>query len=391
MLKSTIPEYPNPIDSRCLQFELSYYMLGKEQIDNLMISFYTWCQSFMNNQCVAEWFWGRRKITSSSIPFRISQNTAYTFGMDANVVSNVVYDRKTYKENKQKLLADASTTRKELDCSKDYYTFFESQFFDIPESPSAWKETLLRFFNEKGRFCLSSVTSTDIHAFASACPYHSKPYLFYGSIRFYVFLYCVSGNISNVVTNMVAFLKEASVSFVNINACVSLSPIVSPSPCSPHMTYFGGNVFQDGTHISEGVMATEWYKSYYLQGAEWYNIISPLVQQHIPNLSRDISRYINLACETLDTGGIAVWVKQNIDLIDITDLTPMKQLLYPALYPGMMKVGKQFILSRRDSGLISKPRKRWELIPIFEDEIIVTDATVIFQHHYKPSKEHGIL
>ena len=160
MLKSTIPEYPNPIDSRCLQFELSYYMLGKEQIDNLMISFYTWCQSFMNNQCVAEWFWGRRKITSSSIPFRISQNTAYTFGMDANVVSNVVYDRKTYKENKQKLLADASTTRKELDCSKDYYTFFESQFFDIPESPSAWKETLLRFFNEKGRFCLSSVTST---------------------------------------------------------------------------------------------------------------------------------------------------------------------------------------------------------------------------------------
>lgn len=383
MLKSTIPLYPNPIDSRCLQMELSYYMLDKKQTDNLIISFYNWCLSFMNNQCIDEWYWGQRKVTSASIPLRISQSTAYTFGLDANVISEVVYDKKTYKANKQKLLADVSISQRDLDCSSDYYEFYETQFLDVPESPSVWKEKILAFFNEKGRVCFSPIASTDIHAFASACPYYSKPNLFYGSIRFCVFLYCVSSNISSATLNMMSFLNKASISSVNINACISLSPILSPSPCSPHMTYFGGNVLQDGTHIAAGVMATEWYKSYYLQGAEWYNIVSPLVQHHVPNLSNDISNHLNLAYEKLDTGGIAVWIKKDIHSTDIDDLIPMKQLLYPALYPGMMRISKQYILSRGDTGLITKPRRRWELIPIFEDEIIVTDNNIIFQHHYK--------
>ena len=385
MLKSTIPHYPNPIDSRCVQFELSYFMLNKKQTDSLMLLFYNWCHSFMNNQCIDEWYWGQRKTASSSIPLRLAQTNAYTFGLDANVISDIVYDKKSYTVNKKKLLSEISISQRDLDCSRDYYEFYDSQFLEVPETPSAWKSALLSFFDEKSRVCSSCITATDIHAFASACPYYSKPNLFYGNVRFSVFLYCISDDISSVTANMVAFLREASVSLGNINACISLSPILSPSPCSPHMTYFGGNVLQDGTHIAAGVMPNEWYKFYYLQGAEWFNIVSPLVQRHVTTLSSDVLKYSNIAYETLDSGAVAIWVTKEITNVDVDDLIPMKRILYHALYPGVMSVEKQFIISPEVIGLIAKPRRRWELIPIFDDEIIVTDKHIVFQHCSKQS------
>ena len=380
MLKSTIPMYPNPIDSRCLQFELNYYMLNKHQTDRLMKSFYDWCLSFGRNQYIGQWYWGSRKISVESIPCRISQSGSYSFGFEANFISDVVYDKKTYKANKEKLFADISVPLIELSCSQDYFPFYDQQFRDTPKTANDWINSILSFFNEKNRICISPVAANDINAFAYSCQYRNNNNMYYGAIRFSVYLYCISNIIASVAGNMIQLLRNLSASYVNLNARILLSPICSAAPYGPHMTYFGSNVEQDGSHISVGALPSEWYKSYYLLGAEWYNIISPLAQRHLPNLMNDIPQHKNIAFEQLDTGGVAVWVKKEIINTDVDDLVSLKHLLYPALYPGKMCIEKKHILSRDAFGLISKPRKQWELLPVFENEIIISDTHIIFQH-----------
>lgn len=379
MYKSIAPFYPGPIDSRCLQMEMSFFMLNKENADQLMLSFYEWCTAFLRDQCVSEWYWGQRKTKCELIPMRIIQNHAYSFGVDANVISDIVYDKKSFLRNTKRLIHDISLPNNSLDLSTDYFPFYEQQFSKLPQSSEEWKKRILSFFDEPNRICYSPVIATDIHGFAEICPYYSNTNLYHGKVSFSVFLLCVDQEIKRLSEEMSAYLCHSSQRFTNINGSVFLSPNISPS-ISAHMIYFGANVIKDGSHLASGFMPNEWYKNYYLCGIAWFNVISPLVQQHTPNLLAEALLYPSLAVDVLEGGGIAIGVKSDINLIDVKDLRPLKLLLNDALYPGTMSVEKRHILSRGDIGLITKPRRRWELLPVLENEILVTDTKIIFQH-----------
>ena len=146
------------------------------------------------------------------------------------------------------------------------------------------------------------------------------------------------------------------------------------------MIYFGGSPTQQMHNLPDGYTTNEWYRYNFLGGAEWYNLVSPSVQIHIPNILDNAINYPELIVSKLPCGSIAVKVRKDIAEIDTHDLFAPKVLLYDALYPGTMHIDPKYILDRKATGLIAKPRKRWEHMPLLENEICITPDRIIFQH-----------
>ena len=73
--------------------------------------------------------------------------------------------------------------------------------------------------------------------------------------------------------------------------------------------FLSDNKFVYKDYISH-ICHTEWGRDYYCLGAEWFNIISPLQQVHLPTLLEDAKIYPQISTKKLSGGGIAVHLKK---------------------------------------------------------------------------------
>jgi hypothetical protein len=151
------------------------------------------------------------------------------------------------------------------------------------------------------------------------------------------------------------------------------------------MKYFGMDPVTDDSHLDAGVSEQEWYSTYYLCGIEWANIISPLAAQHIPNLLEDASTVPNVCVKQMENGSFFLRSSKPIDQVDVSDLLPMKRLVYPALYPdGSIIPIRHLVLSEKtvfsDFFLGTCPRSNWAIIPMLENEIETVYTDLVFRH-----------
>ncbi len=362
---------------------VDFFMLNRQQVEELAMYFLEWYSEVLNSLCVECWYFEDHRVKREAIPQKIKSETSFHFGCESYISSEKIYDLKSYRRVIRELLKEDVYSNEISDVSYDYLAFYDEHFRNAPKNADDWKKEILAFFQEKGRKYICAEPGSDLYCSVLAVPYRSDPNAYYGGLYFDVLAFCIEEDMQIFTNSMQSFLKQLSARFQNINARLGLSPF-RPPESSAYMLYFDGQFSPDNSHISNNVLPSEWYKSYYLTAVEWFNVVSPLTQKHIPKIREESATYPSLAVEEIESGGIIVQVKKHINELEVQDLLPVKMLLYNALYPAKRSISKEYILSRKVTGIMIKPRSRWELIPLMEDEIIVTDEEITFKHRNVP-------
>ena len=380
---SMVERFSDIVDCRMIQIELEFSRLTQLQLSALAEFCFHRIYAIVKDEFVTAWDWGSRRVKPEKLYDKIRASTEHImFDFEGYVISNVIYDAKSMRSFDRMLLM-----RTDIPWSTNYSIDYPDVFwryFSGVTTPEACKEALLRIFNERGRKMLSLWRAPDVQGIFFSSQHWNNRCLYHGKLQFHIALGCLgsdAGLFSEVLTDL---LRQAAGDCPNISGRVTLSPIPWPDKsCCSHMRYFS-RLIKDGSHAAAGFAERshiEWYPYYYLNGAVWFNVLTPLQLTHIPNIGEMAKNYPEIILEWLPNGSAIVRLKKAITEIDVEDLTVVKKLLYRALWQGKRTLMLQHLFSR--DVYISygtKPRVEWEYAPIFEEEIQVFGDSILFQH-----------
>lgn len=375
-LRSAAPIHPQCVDARYLNLEAEFFQLDRQQVDELMLLFAQWCEDVLGEQCVIQWHFNGRTCKSESIPQKIANCDVYDYCVEGYVKSETVFDGKSMSQFNKKLY-HSPLAQKNLRLSSDYNEVFQKYFSVPPLTEEAWKSSLLGIFYEPGRVKNSTVFYDDFFASASMCPHLRCPDHYHGRLCFQILNYSLNGHASVLASQMADFLVVLSNRFVNLNARVNLSPSGGVWSCSAHMAYFGSTTPSMRFDMPDTFQLSEWANAAYLPGAEWFNIVSPTAQIHVPGLLEKACDFPTIRVVQLSGGGICVRLEQELIYVDVPDLLPSKLLLYDTLVPGELRIPMKAILDQKNGW---RPREQWELVPILKEEINISDDHILFRH-----------
>lgn len=373
--------YNEVIDCRMIQLELEFYKLTRSQLKNLAEYCYLEIKKLVDDIFYIHWEWEDKHIASESLYKKIcTSDGCPDFGFEGYVLGDTVYNEKTFRKHEQKLFFDTNASREGMCVSADYIEVFKRYFSDV-ETPEQYKSALSSIFNESGRKKTALWRCCDISGLFYTCPYTNYPNSYRGEYDLKVALPCLGDNAVSFSEKLVEILVGIASCFSNVSGRITLSPLQRPGRCSGHMKYFGAQIIpKDTSHRKEGYFDIEWNPYYYVCGAEWFNIISPLQLTHIPNIVKDTAALSDVFVQATSNGNVIVRSNKDILKTDIADFKKVKSVLYNALYPGYSKIRLSDLLNFKSFYSMTKPRIEWEYIPIFTDEIEVDDMYVIFKH-----------
>ena len=380
ILASTAEHWGEIIDCRSLVLSVDYYSLSKKDTLKIAEDVIQWLK-----EKLLERFWVRHYLCEKGVRKEIilpkiieqfeRQNNVF-YRMEAMVLSPVVHDLKTYQSYMRCVSIPYSHGIFGFSpgVSADFADYWNTLFPDGKPEPELLKQNILRIFREEGRKYLGGYYSSDASALVNILPYQQKKDCYYGTVRIKISSFCLNGQQNEMAEALAEFAVFLSKNYHNLNAHVLLCP--DTAGITPYKTLFGGGDYTDGSHEDANCTRREWYPTYYLSGAEWFNIVSPLAQQHIPCSAEDSgARGINV--KNAAEGPLIVKSSKTILDFGISDALEMKKWLYPALYPGMSSVLLR-MLFRDSKADIHYPRNDWRIVPVFEDEINVMNEYLVF-------------
>ncbi len=379
-----VESFSDIVDCRMIQIELEFCQLTQLQLNTLAEFCFRRIYTIVKDDFIVAWDWGSRRVKPEKLYDRIRASTEHImFDFEGYVISNVVYDAKSMRSFDRMLLMRADIPRP-TNYSVDYPDVFW-QYFGGVTTPEACKEALLQIFNERGKKMLSLWQGPDVQCIFLSSRHSNKRSLYRGKLQFHIALGCLGSDAGLLSEALTDLLRQAAADCPSISGRVTLSPIPWPDKsCCSHMRYFL-RLIKDGSHIATGFAERshiEWYPYYYLNGAEWFNVLTPLQLTHIPNIREMAKNYPEIILEWLPNGSAIVRLKKPITEIDIEDFTEVKKLLYRALWQGERTLMLQHVFSHDVDNIccLTKPRVEWEYAPIFDEEIQVLQDRIIFQH-----------
>ena len=306
----------------------------------------------------------------------LTAQKGWSYGFEGMAISPVVHSIKTYNSYFQNIRRGIYRSEHiQPGVSVDYREFWDGLFAEIPDN-TAIKQNILRIFRETGKSLVSIYDLPDVQASLGFIPYQRMPNSYYGSFSIHISAFCLTGALADVADTLVSCAKQLSEKYVKLNARVMLQPNIGPL-CNPYMYLFTSLQQTDGSHAENNCAKNEWYSTYYIPGVEWFNIISPLAQKH---LSKSLSVPPSIVSERLSSGGLAIRSAKEIIDYDIPDALKMKQLVYPALYPGLRSISFRTLFQDEipKSTMSVFPRSDWAIIPVLDNEIDVVYRNVVF-------------
>ena len=373
------------VDCRMIRMELEFHEMTHDQLKQLAILWYNELQNITQDAFYVDWDIDGRKTKTKNIVSKIESASSYVeFCFSGDVLSDTVYNSKTYKKYDHDLLypelfaPDAPTLSNFR--SADYDEVF-AEYFSDAKSPEEIKNAILKIFGEKGRKQLSTWYGHDIMGGFYSVPYDIDNGLYFGELNIKIPLLCLSDDAVEFVRELENFAIQVANIWSNISGRIALTPMDYPGSASAHMEYFDGYHIDDPRNIKkEDYQENEWKPYHYLCGAEWFNIVSPLQRTHLPNIMDKAKSFENVITRELSTRSLVVRSVKEIVFADIDELSDIKRLLYRALYPGELVRTLKDVLNPCVYGLGVKPRSKWELLPMFPEEITVYEDKVIYHH-----------
>ena len=373
------------VDCRMIQLDMEMFSLTTKQAEELADYTKTYFFNLLSPECYILWRNDENNRKGSYENVFKENRSCFQFSFCADVVSPVVYNRKSFQAYDKDLFSWNGRYAKEIntglvktDVSSDYLQVFNRYLPDIND-PAKVKEAILSLFYEKGRKKLALWRQHDATAFFLLFDHRENVELRHGSFDFRIALKCLDDP-EAFSNKLVDFLVGVTDITPNINARIALSPIDIPADCSAHSRYFGNPERSYLESLGElvGLTLSDYY---HINGAEWFNLLSPMLTARLFGSRKNEPRYADVTVEKLGTGNTVVRATSSIDKLEPCDLANVRRYLYPVLYPG---TGEYFFEDYNDSTCITswaKPRLEWELLPIFPEEIIVKEDSILFSYY----------
>jgi len=380
--RSTAEYGLHPIDCRLLSLNLDFYELSSNQMAAMANDIVSWMETLLAENFVIRRSVDNRTIGANKVIPNIRsalQSEKYvSYILEAMVTCPTVHSvatfRKYFRDLRDMMCLSKEATHSVL-TSVDYSDYWYSLFPEIENDDAVIREKVLRIFRQEGKKMLGCYTLPDVQALLSCMPYEFKKNLYHGSFGIDISAFCLNSDLDETAKSLADFALYLTGTYVNLNAHVQLQPDTG----SPYTRIFGRPIKQDESCKPADCLYREWYPTYYLSGVEWLNILSPLTQQHFDScpctdVPADIASY------RTSSGNLIVQSTKDISKYDISDALKLKKVLYPALPPGTRTISYRTLFYDKMAAedMVNFPRNRWEVVPVFEDELFVVGRCVVY-------------
>ncbi len=371
---STAEALGTAIDCRCLYLNLEFYDLPADKAASMGEDIIRWQAKLTEGFVVHRTCYDHVvSVDKALLDLKESVDGSYCFGMiqTGYVKSDVVYNKRSMKAYGREAM-DSTVDNFVGERPPQYQTLWNELFPNGRESDEEICRKYYGIFQMPHKKLCHGYYFPDSDSLLILDPYKNDEKLFWGEYTFYICAYCLQDGTDAMAEYFREFLTELSNKYGNLNGRVMLQPYGSGK--SPYTRYFDCNDNKDGSHEDAGRAAREWYQTYYLPGVEWFNIISPLVQERLAECPGG---------EKLPGGGLVLKSSKPITQYDVEDAVAMKKILLPVL----PEIGIQLSVKETFDGFHQNtikyydrylPRCDWAIVPILEDEIKIYWGTICF-------------
>ena len=244
----------------------------------------------------------------------------------------------------------------------DFSEYYETQVLPFMSDPELLKQAVQKLFDLENRVHLASCGYPDLYAFISCRPINSEK-LFRGGFNLQMPFYCLCDEVDFWGEKFYEFGQKLAEEFPHTNIHIQ----VAPSHAESYTSYYGMYASECAT-VSPSLYFRSFLRHLYLTEIGWAHFISKetrtLGESGLPPADERI-----LLTE-LKGGGQAVRTRNPVSTATIADLKSVKRYLYPMVLP------------RAQTHSFDLPLRRyWEYVPVFEDELTITEKGIQFQHH----------
>lgn len=223
------------VDCRMVQLELEFHQVTKSQLVELAQLCATKSSRLFSEKCYCQWnYCGRRKAFPSLLKSMENSNADIDFDFDGDVLSNVVYDRTSFRRYDKRLQESCGSWRN-TDVSQDYFDYFREWVAGV-QNCEQYQEAILQILNEPGRKKEALWRLHDISGLFTSCRYRSDKSMFRGQFRLCIALPCLNQDVTGFTNALIDMIREAGVISANVSGRIALSPISSPASCSAQMS-----------------------------------------------------------------------------------------------------------------------------------------------------------
>lgn len=388
-LVSTATMWLQYVDCRMVQLELEATMLNQSQIETFSLYCLGECKAFFDNSFVSKW---KMKDVKQRGTLRKKERIAdgikhscgdFTWSVEGFVRSDRVYDIKSFDHYTQQYVTDPLVAGwRYSTASIDYPEAYRRALEKYP-TPKQSRELVLSLFNQpEKKYVAYYPAPYDSLAIFSASRCFDDPTMFDARFRFLIANCSLNGKTDLLAEALADKAIRLASNVPNMSGRITLSPQSPIASCSDHRQYFNG----DWNYRCYGVSGKEviWkdLPYYFLNGAEWFNLVAPYQQMRLPELEKNIQKSEHILGQRLPTGTIAVRLREPLSKADIEELKNVKDILYDALCPGeyTMPLAYLYSLDKSSFRYGAKPRLQWERIPILPESVFLTKDTVKICH-----------
>lgn len=378
-MKTTACRQGQVIDCRVLSITGEFHTLSETQINELAKAFFDCVSDRFSDECYIEWSIEKHKFSDvgDALEKHKRKNGCFSLLFNGDIKSDIVYSPASFRKNERALLySDFQTVGHS--CSADYIDYYNEHI--AGKTGEDLRQSILSAFNEPKKVYLQNYLSHDIQGTFFAVR-DEKTGPFYGEFLIAISVFSLEEELDSAAEYFSDVLRKLSFRFSNINARIMLAPL-SLNCDNFYSAYFGR--MPSGLPLTPANSA-KWsaaqYK--YLRGIGWFNIVSPTTRALISKSHYAAAGRSMLVCN-MENGALSVGCVENISKADVGELKDIKALLYTSLLPGESTINLEAI---KDNPLWS-PRSRWEMLPVFDDEVTVTESEIIFKHTKPPQFSH---
>lgn len=364
------------VDSRKLRFAGTFFSLPAETADNLIRDLYAYiCEQF-GDICVLDWEMRDRvvKDIEESLKKRKRKSGAYMMGLQGGIRCERIRNKTSFRQ----YLFDAtypSTPRTDnlpMLESVDYAPYYNLRVRPYMKNHFALKASVLRLFDLDRRMHLQKSGPLDVFAFIHVAPMMDrkdpdKPPredLFSGSFYLDLASCSLGDELDLWAERLCDFGRIIAEKYPRTNIRVEINP--QNDRC--YSAYYGLYPSQDDP-ILKKTRLRAFSQEIYVTEVGWAHYISKetrtLGKLNLAGEDREL-----LQIEELPNGALLVRAKRPISQMKMADLKAVKRCIYELILPREHCMGIKYRL-----------RSEWEYVPVFENELSITDEGYLFKHH----------
>lgn len=351
------------VDCRLLRFEGSYFQLDDKQADNLAIDLYSFFHDFFD----ADFIWDAKlqnktiKDIRSAIASYKRENGAYMLTMKG-VLKNERIKSKTALRQYIQNWEYPSKPSGLKDENPEYQKYYDSNVMSCGSDLKEMKNAILELFSLDVNPVPGDWLILDQNGYLSNFPVSGKAMFFGGEFNFGISCYCLKSGIDAAAQKLDMFADRIQQKYRNVNVAISMDTSWANSYDKIYGTM---PLIPKELQTLTGYYNVLLPRLIYLHSPAWSTIVCPQTLKVLG--TPETSKW----GEKINGDAMKYKIPKDISKTTIPDLKMIKKDIYSLIFPR-----------KGIEHLNRKPRKYWEVIPVFENEIeILQDGVIQFTHH----------